>query len=464
MTDFHWLSAQELQSGYASQAFSPLDVTRAILDRIETLNDQFQAFAWIDRLGALDAAALSTKRWQQGQSLGPGDGIPTTIKDLILTEGWPCRRGSRTTSDQPSTMDAPVVSHLRRAGAVLLGSTTTPEFGWKAVTDNPLGQIARNPYNAAMTTGGSSGGAAAAAALGLGVWHVGTDGGGSIRVPAGFCGLFGLKPTFGRVPALPLSPFGTVSHLGPITRTVADGVAMFKIMSQPDARDWHNLPAMPTEWLATKTPSVNQLKIAVSPDLGHLQVEPDIRRAFDQAIAKLAELGAQIDWIDPPIAPCESLFNTHWYSGAANLFSSIEPAQQALIDPGLRAVAAAGAALDGETLRLAAMARSQLGEAMQSFLLDYDLLATPTTTIAAFSAGCEVPPSSGLGRWIEWAGFSYPFNLTQQPAITLRCGTTEQGLPASLQLVAAKYREPLLLDTANALEASGLGFQQPNLD
>lgn len=462
MTELNWLCAEELRHGYANKQFTPIDVTVSCLDRIRSLNSQFCAFAHIDEEGALGAARASAERWQKGEPIGLGDGIPTTIKDLVLTKGWPCRRGSKTTKADPTTWDAPAVANLRGAGAILLGSTTTPEFGWKAVTDNPRGHIARNPYLQEMTTGGSSGGAAAAAALGMGVWHVGTDGGGSIRIPAGFCGLFGIKPTFGRVPARPISPFGTVSHLGPMTRNVADGAAMLDIMSQSEPRDWHNLPTLPNVSNETMGNS-RQLKIAYSEDLGHLDVDDDIRRIFRQAIDRIQELGCHVIRKDPPIAPCKQLFDVHWYSGAANLLETIEPGQHDCIDPGLREIAKSGAQLSGATLRLAAMQRGALGEAMQNFLIEHDILLTPTTSLAAFEAGQETPPGRDMKRWIEWAGFSYPFNLTQQPAATIRCGTTSSGLPIGLQLVSAKYTEGLLFDVATLLEANGFGFERPSL-
>lgn len=463
MTDLYRHSGDELARGYAAGDFSPIEVTEACLARIAALNERFGAFALVDRDGAMQAAAASAERWRAGRSIGPADGIPTTIKDLVLTRGWPCRRGSHTTSTLPTAEDAPAVANLRKAGAVLLGSTTTPEFGWKAVTDNPLGQVARNPYDATRTAGGSSGGAAAAAALGMGAWHVGTDGGGSIRVPAGFCGLFGIKPTFGRVPARPLSPFGTVSHLGPICRTVADAANMLRVMSEPEPRDWHNLPAMPHDAFADLKDGISGLKVAVSADLGHLEIDPEIRAIFDRVVPNLTALGADVHFVDPPIPECQALFNAHWYAGAANLLGSIDKAHHHLIDRGLLDIAAAGAALDGKEMRAAAMQRSQLGEAMQAFLCDFDLLVTPTTAIPAFTAGLETPQDSGLSRWIEWAGLSYPFNLTQQPAATLRCGTTQEGLPVGLQLVSAKYREGMILRAAQALETAGLGFVWPDV-
>src|SRR5437899_9179683 len=236
------LGATELLDGYRKHELSPVEVTRAVLERIERLNPVLNAFNLVSE-HALDDARVSEARWLAGQPKGLLDGVPLSIKDIILTKGWPTLRGSKTVDPKgPWNDDAPAVARLRESGAVLLGKTTTPEFGWKGVTDSPLTGITRNPWNTAKTPGGSSGGGAVAVASGMGPLTIGTDGGGSIRIPCSFTGLFGLKPSFGRVPAWPLSPFGTVAHVGPITRTVADAALMLNVLALPDGRDWHALP------------------------------------------------------------------------------------------------------------------------------------------------------------------------------------------------------------------------------
>src|SRR5262252_1649031 len=242
MSDLCSLTAVQLLEKYVRRALSPVEVTKAVLERIEKLNPKLNAFCFINKEALKDAAA-SEKRWMSGQPQGLLDGVPVSIKDLLLTKGWPTLRGSKTVDPKgPWNDDAPAVARLREHGAVLLGKTTTPEFGWKGVTDSPLTGITRNPWNLQKTPGGSSGGAVAAVASGMSPLAVGTDGGGSIRIPCSFTGLFGIKPSFGRVPAWPLSPFGTVAHVGPITRSVADAALMLNVLSLPDARDWHSLP------------------------------------------------------------------------------------------------------------------------------------------------------------------------------------------------------------------------------
>ncbi|MGH6915905.1 MAG: amidase family protein, partial [Geminicoccales bacterium] len=237
------LSATELLARYRRKQLSPVEATRAALDRIERFDGAVNAFCLVDGERALAHARASEDRWQRGAAQGLVDGVPTTIKDLVLTEGWPTLRGSLAIApDQRWDEDAAATARLREQGAVLLGKTTTPEFGWKAVTDSPLTGITRNPWDVSRTPGGSSGGAAAACALGMGPLHVGTDGGGSIRIPACFTGIFGLKPSFGRVPAYPLSPYGTIAHVGPMTRTVSDAALMLNVLALPDRRDGFALP------------------------------------------------------------------------------------------------------------------------------------------------------------------------------------------------------------------------------
>src|SRR2546430_8564837 len=242
------LSATELLVGFRKHELSPLEVTRAVLERIERLNPVLNAFNLVSER-AMDDAKASEARWMAGQPKGLLDGVQASIKDIILTKGWPTLRGSKTVDPKgPWNDDAPVTARLKENGAVLIGKTTTPEFGWKGVTDSALTGITRNPWNPAKTPGGSSGGAAAALASGMGALAVGTDGGGSIRIPCSFTGLFGLKASFGPVPAWPLPPFGTVAHLGPLTRRVADAAPMLNVLALPDARDWQALPCERRDW------------------------------------------------------------------------------------------------------------------------------------------------------------------------------------------------------------------------
>jgi aspartyl-tRNA(Asn)/glutamyl-tRNA(Gln) amidotransferase subunit A len=354
------------------------------------------------------------------------------------------------------------VARLREHGAVLLGKTTTPEFGWKGVTDNSLTGITRNPWNPKKTPGGSSGGGVAAVASGMGPLAIGTDGGGSIRIPCGFTGLFGLKPSFGRVPAWPLSPFGTVAHLGPMTRTVADAALMLDVLSLPDARDWHALPYEARDYRVGLEGGVRGLRVAFSPALGYAKVDREIAALVKKAAQVFAELGAQVEETDPGFEDAGPLFSAHWFPGAAYVVGSIAKDKRKLMDPGLLEVARLGEKFSVRQIQDAALARGALGVHMNRFHLKYDLLLTPTLPLPAFEAGREVNDVMKERRWTDWTPFSYPFNLTQQPAATVPCGLTRAGLPAGLQIVGPKYADALVLRAARAYEAAQ-PFAMPEL-
>jgi aspartyl-tRNA(Asn)/glutamyl-tRNA(Gln) amidotransferase subunit A len=240
--DIAFASAETLLDLYSSKALSPVEVTQTLLERLDRLQPQLNAFCVIDRDGALTAARASEERWRRGEPMGALDGAPVTLKDLVLMRGFPTRRGSRLTEPLPDTEDSPPTARLREAGAVILGKTTTPEFGWKAIGDSPLTGITRNPWKLDRTSGGSSAGAAVACAAGIGPLHQGSDGAGSIRIPSAFCGIFGIKATFGRVPAHPPSPMALLSNVGPMTRHVRDAALMLNVLSRPDPRDPYRLP------------------------------------------------------------------------------------------------------------------------------------------------------------------------------------------------------------------------------
>ena len=449
------LSATELLARYRARALSPVEATRAVLERIEKLNPALNCFILVDKEGALAAARASEARWQKGGPIGLLDGVPTSIKDIILTKGWPTLRGSKTVDPKgPWNDDAPAVSRLREAGAVLVGKTTTPEFGWKGVTDSPLTGITRNPWNPKKTPGGSSGGSAAAVASGMGALTVGTDGGGSIRIPCAFTGLVGLKPSFGRVPAWPLSPFGTVAHLGPMTRTVTDAALMMNVLALPDARDWHALPHDGRDYLAGLEDGVKGLRIAYSPDLGYARVDREIAALVKKAVQVFEDLGAHVDEVDPGFDDQLEVFTRHWFPGAAYVVRSIPAAKRKLMDKGLLEVARAGEKITMKQYQDAVTKRGALGVLMNRFHQKYDLLLTPTLPVPAFDAGKEFPGAAKNRRWTDWTPFSYPFNLTQQPAASIPCGLTKSGLPAGLHIVGPKYGDALVLRAARAYESA----------
>ncbi len=458
-TDLTQCPAHELIALYRSGQASPVEATQAVLARIERLNPQLNAFCLVDADAALAAARDSQARWQahrsSGAPVGELEGVPTSIKDLILTRGWPTLRGSRTIApQQPWEADAPATARLREAGAVLLGKTTTPEFGCKGETNSPATGITRNPWNTGCTPGGSSGGTAAAVAAGLGPLSVGTDGAGSVRIPAAFCGNVGLKPSFGRVPAYPLSPFGTVAHLGPHTMSVRDAALMMNVLKQPDARDWTALEADSSDYTLGLDDGVRGLRIAYSPTLGYAQnVHPEIAAAVEAAVRQLQALGAHVEQVDPGFEDPLEITTGLWFLGAHTVWSGLTPQQQAVTDPDFRAEAELGAQLTALQVQQLHQRRGVLGSHMRQFMQRYDLLVTPSVAVPAFEArsagSVPMDPQAMLG----WTPFSYPFNLTQQPAISVPCGLTQAGLPMGLQIVGPMFGDALVLRAARAFES-----------
>jgi aspartyl-tRNA(Asn)/glutamyl-tRNA(Gln) amidotransferase subunit A len=452
-TDPALFSATELLHAYAQKTLSPVEATKAVLVRIDKYDGTFNAFRLVDEARALEAARASEARWVKGVPAGLVDGVPTTIKDLVATKGWSTRRGSLSSSeDGPWDEDHPLVGKLRAHGAVLLGKTTTPEFGWKGVTDSPLTGITRNPWDPSKTPGGSSGGAAAAAAACMGALHHGSDGGGSIRMPAGYTGIYGIKPTFGRVPTWPASGFGSLSHQGPMTRTVADASLMLTVMAEPDPKDWYALPATGEDWRGSLGASVKGWRIAFSPDLGHAEVDPEIAALVKAAAETFTALGAHVEEVDPGLGDQHDLFRTFWYTGAARLQRTMTEEQLAVLEPGFRQVGLEGAEITLNDYLDANAEREAAGTKLNQFLDRYDLLLTPTLPITAVEVGEEVPVGSGMDRWTRWTPFSYPFNLGRHPAATIPCGLCSNGLPAGLQIVGPMNRDDKVLAASRAYE------------
>ncbi|MET7603377.1 amidase [Streptomyces avermitilis] len=471
MTELTELTAVQLVDGYRKGEFSPVDAVRATLERAERIQPAVNAFVLPQVLGsaqaerfppaaheALARAAESADRWRRGEPAGLLDGVPVTVKDIVLQRGRPTLRGSKAVDPQGAwDEDAPSVARLREHGAVFIGRTTTPEFGWKGVTDSPLTGVTRNPYDTSRTAGGSSGGSAAAVALGAGPLSLGTDGGGSVRIPAGFCGIFALKPTYGRVPLYPASAFGTLAHVGPMTRDAADAALAMDVISGPDARDWSGLGPLGGSFTEALAGGVRGLRVAYSPSLGgQVAVRPAVASAVRRAVEGLAGLGAYVSEADPDLTDPVDAFHVLWFSGAARVTQHFGPHQREMLDPGLREICGIGARFSALDYLAAVDVRMDLGRRMGRFHESYDVLVTPTLPITAFEAGAEVPAGSGLGRWTGWTPFTYPFNMTQQPAATVPVGVDGDGLPVGMQVVAARHRDDLVLRVAHALYEAGV--------
>lgn len=458
MDDLTMLSATELLQLYRRRQLSPVEVTRQVMRRIEERNPHLNAFCLVDPESALAAARKSEARYLRGEQAGLLDGVPVSIKDLLLTRGWPTLRGSKTVNpNQAWDQDAPAVARLREHNAVLLGKTTTPEFGCKGTCDSPLTGITRNPWNPALTSGGSSGGAAVAVATGMGPLAIGSDGAGSIRIPSSFCGIFGLKPSFGRVPSWPpMSPFGgTWSTAGPHARTVADAALLMNVICLPDARDWMALPYDPTDYRIGLERGVRELRVAYSPRLGYVRnLDSEVEQTVRGAVDVFVSLGAKVEEVDPGFENTEELMIKLWAGGSAWSYSRLDAAQRAVVDPLYAWQAELGAGMTTvEYLSLVAR-RVELGALMRQFHTRYDLLLTPAVAVPPFPVRDAMVPLDKPEEFFSWTPYTHPFNLTQQPAASIPCGRTAGGLPIGLQIVGPMHDDGLVLRAARAFESA----------
>lgn len=447
------MTAVELVTAFSSGELSPVEATRAVLDEIAGRDREINSYCLVDEDAALDQARRSEERWRTGYAKGLLDGVPISIKDIFLTTGWPTLRGSQSVDeDQPWDVDSPVTARLREDGMVFVGKTTTPEIAWKAVTDSALCGITRNPHDTTRTAGGSSGGSAAAVAAGFGPCSVGTDGGGSIRIPASFCGVVGFKPTHGRIPLFPASPFGPLAHAGPITRTVEDAALLTDILSLPDPRDPTALAPPLTTFRGALTREVVGMDIAYSKTLGYVTVDPEVGDIVDRAVRALDEAGLPVTETDPGFSDPLEAFEVLWAAGAATMLKGFPDGARDKVDPGLRQVWERGEQFSAVEYLEARAVAAALGITMGVFHQTHNMLLTPTVPIPAFEAGHDVPPGSPATGWPQWTPFTYPFNLTQQPAISIPAGTTAAGLPVGLQIIGPRHSDDLLLAVARFAE------------
>ena len=459
------LTATQLVAAYRAGELSPVEATQDVLDRIDHLNRQVRAFCLIDADRALEAAKAAEQRWQQRLPQGVIDGVPVSIKDVYLTQGWPTLRGSRLVSpDQEWPFDSPAIARLREHGAVLLGKTTTPELAWKCVTDSPLNGVTVNPWDMSRTPGGSSGGSAVAVALGMGPLAMGSDGGGGVRIPASFTATVAIKPTYGRVPHWPASPWGSLVSAAPMARTVADTALLLDVISGSDARDWSSLPPTTRSYSSVLDNGVLGLRIALSPTLGYVDVDPDVTEAVQAAAGVFRDLGAHVELADPGFADCIDDFHVVWFTAIAKTVERLTSRERELMEPSLQEVVAQGERWSAVDYLTASATRTAMGATMGAFYEHYDLLLTPTVPITPFVAGEEVPIGWHAQRWTSWTPFTYPFNMTQQPAASVPCGWTSTGLPIGLQVVGPRHADDRVLAACAAYEQAGAwGDRRPSL-
>ena len=449
-----YLSAIDLADLIRRKQVSPVEVVEALLGRIELVNPRLNAYCTVTADAARTAARAAEAAVLRGDPLGPLCGVPFSVKDLVITRGVRTAFGSRIYEHHIPDEDAPVVERLCAAGAIMVGKTTTPEFGWKGATDSPLTGISRNPWDLTKTPGGSSGGAAAAVAAGLAPLAVGTDGGGSIRIPASFCGVFGLKPTCGLVPVYPTPNTGTLSHVGPMTRSVRDAALMLQVLAGPDDRDPLSFPATGIDFTGGLDDGIRGLRVAWSPTFGYAKVAPEVRVLAEAGARRFQDLGCRVEEVERVFADPDPIWAPLFYAGVAARLEPFLAEWRDRIDPGLLEVVEEGNRLSGVELIKASFARAAFYQEVRQFFQRYDLLLSPTLAVPPFAAGMERPPDYPAGSRLSWVAFTYPFNLTGHPAATVPCGFTADGLPIGLQIVGRRLQDGLVLRASAAFEAA----------
>jgi aspartyl-tRNA(Asn)/glutamyl-tRNA(Gln) amidotransferase subunit A len=446
------MPATDLAPAIRERRISPVEVVDAVLARIARLNPRLRAYLTVTDDLARHAAREAEQAVMRGDPLGPLHGVPVGVKDLSYTKGIRTTRGSLLYKDFVPDEDHPVVERLYRAGAIIVGKTNTPEFGWKGATDNRLGPPCLNPWDETRTPGGSSGGSAVAVATGMAPIATGSDGVCSIRTPASFCGIFGLKPQYGRIasPTVGLD----VAHLGPMARTVRDAALMLNALAGPDERDRQSLPASGVDYVAACDGGIAGMRVAWSADLGSLAVDPEVRQITEAAAMRFADLGCTVEAADPGFADPAHAIDVLFHGLIAGRNAHLTADERALMDPGLAAVVERYRDLPTSEVMTAQAEREQLWQQTRRFFEKYDLLLTPTVACPPFDLnrfGPEAIDGKPVNGW-SWTAFTYPFNLTGQPAATVPCGWTRDGLPIGLHIVGRRNDEPTVLRASAAFE------------
>jgi aspartyl-tRNA(Asn)/glutamyl-tRNA(Gln) amidotransferase subunit A len=452
--DLIFTPATELVRLIRQKKVSPVEVMRQTLARAEQLNPRLNAICTPTFEAAMQAATAAESAVMQGKPLGILHGVPTSIKDLAYTKGVRTMGGSHINRERVPDFDHVHVERLQQAGAISIGKTAVSEFGWSGVSQSPLTGITHNPWKHGMNAGASSAGAGVCAAAGIGPIHQGSDGAGSIRMPAGFCGVYGLKPSHGRVPYWPTPANGLISHVGPLTRTVGDAALMLQAMAGPDDRDMTSLEAPAEDFVSRLDEGISGLRVAFSPDLGYLKVDAEVAEPVRKAALAFEALGCKVDEVKPGWDDPIEMEHMHF---AANFTSRLGPLLgewESRMDPGLVALVRHGMKFSAAEYCRLDEKRLALYDKVRALFERYDLLLTPTLSVAAFPADRLIPAhwEQHPWDWIRWAGFSYPFNLTWLPAASCPCGFTLAGLPVGLQIVAGRHRDLRVLQASRAFE------------
>jgi aspartyl-tRNA(Asn)/glutamyl-tRNA(Gln) amidotransferase subunit A len=443
-------SAARLSALYRKGKASPVETMKAVLRRTERINPEINAFCRVDDALALKMARASERRWKKGEPLSPLDGVPVSIKELVRVKGWPASMGSKLADKTPADADAPAVARLREAGAIVFAQSTSSEYGHKGVTDSPLHGITRNPWNVARTPGGSSGGAGAAVAAGLGPIAIGTDGGGSVRIPASFNGLIGLKATFGRVPAWPPSLTGDLSNTGPMCRTALDCALMMNVITRRDARDAYALPQDDTNYAKKLDGKLRKLRVGFVLRFGDHPLDIEVAALVSKAAREFEKLGCKVEEVAAPFSYAEAgrTFVIHWLAALQRLLQIYPESRHGEFDPNLLASAKAGLRYSLQDVVNAQVSRRELAIAWNLFFAKYDLLLSPAVAVQPFEAGKNLPDGPDGKANALWSPYTSQFNLSRHPAASVPCGLSRDGLPIGLQIASGHYKDALVLRAA----------------
>ncbi len=460
MTQLHELSASELLAGYRSRQISPVDALLDVLSHVARWEPHLQATYLLRPEAALAQARQSEARWLRGAPCGPLDGVPVTLKDNIATQGDPTPLGTAALPLVPAAADAPPAARLREAGAVLLAKTTMPDYGMLSSGLSSFHPLARNPWDLSKGPGGSSAGAGAAAAAGYGPLHVGTDIGGSLRLPASWCGIFTLKPSLGRIP---IDPPYTGRAAGPMTRGVEDAALMMQVLSQPDARDSMSLPAQPIDWLqlAPGVQRLRGLRLGLLLDAGcGLATDPEVRAAVQAAAQRLADAGAIVEPMEPFLTRAMLDGMDHFWRMRSHMdMRTLTVEQRGKVLPYVRAWADSAATLSAAQVYEASQQFHATRVATVRACAGYDYVLSPVAPITAFAAELPSPTDDPL-RPLEHIAFTVPFNMSEQPAASVNCGYSASGLPIGLQIAGQRFDDLGVLQLAHAFEQLR-GAQRP---
>jgi Asp-tRNA(Asn)/Glu-tRNA(Gln) amidotransferase A subunit family amidase len=457
-TELCFTPATELAAAIRSRQLSPVAVVDAVLARIEALNPQLNAFLAIDAEGARSAARQAEAAVMRGDELGLLHGLPVSLKDLEPTAGLRCTYGSKFYENNIATVDGLVTERVKRAGGIITGKTNTPNYGHKDMTDNRLGPPCRNPWKLDRTPGGSSGGAAAAVAAGLGPLAHGTDGAGSIRIPAALSGVYGFKPSYGRIPNWPNPDIWTGrTHHGPLTRTVADAALMLQALAGPDARDPLSIDNMPDDYqtaVARPLEVMRGLRVAWSADFGYAPVDPEVRRLTERAAQRFADFGCTVEAVNPGWRDPRDIAGLAWYVSYAARLGAHYDENPTWMDATLAEMIEAGRRASGVEHVRTSIDRTTFYQEALRFFADYDLLLTPQMPLGAW--GVDEWPNTIDGKpapsMFDRLAFTFPFNMTGQPAASVPCGFTSDGLPVALQIVGRWHADTLVLQASAAFE------------